>query len=272
MLSAHFNFYCFHIEIMKTLKEKVLACEGIFGTHVCLSEPVIAEIFGNAGYDFLWIDTEHSAIDLHTLSMSIGCLKYTGTPAIVRVPMHDRNQVKKVLEMGADGVIFPMINTAEEADAAMKSCLYPPDGNRGFGPIRAQRYGFRDLQDYLANAKNEICRFIQIETETAVRNLPEIVKNPWIDGYIIGPFDLSGSIGELSNVFGQRTLALIEETVSILKAHNKCIGISTGSSDPAVFQRYADMGINMISTAGDLTYLFEGARQNVAHMKNIFGR
>ena len=257
---------------MKTLKEKVLACDKIFGTQITFSEPVIAEIFGHAGYDFLWIDTEHSAIDLHTLSMYLGCLKYTGTPAIVRVPMHDRNQVKKVLEMGADGIIFPMINTPEEADAAMKSCLYPPEGNRGFGPLRAQHYGFRDLQDYLSNARNEICRFVQVETETAVKNLPEIVKNPYIDGFIIGPFDLSGSIGELGNVFGKRNMALIEETISILKAHNKCIGISTGSADPEVFKLYADMGINMISTAGDLTFLYEGVRKNTEAMKKVFGR
>ena len=114
------------------------------GTHVSLSEPIITELIGNLGYDFIWVDTEHTAIDYHTLELLLMGARASGTQTLVRVPWNDAVLAKRVLEQGPDGIIFPMVNTAEEADRAMKSTLYPPEGNRGFGPIRATQYGLED--------------------------------------------------------------------------------------------------------------------------------
>lgn len=252
-----------------SLKEKVLRCEKLCGTHVNLNYPVITEILGNAGFDFLWIDTEHTSIDYDDLLFHLNSAKLSGTPGIVRVSMADRNHVKRVLEMGPAGIIFPMINTAEEAEAAMVSCMYPPRGNRGFGPLEAVQYGKRDLNEYIQNIDNELCRFIQIETCTAVRNLPEIVKNPDIDGFIFGPCDLSGSIGELNNVFGERNINLMKEAIAVLKGANKCIGISTGSDDPKVLEFWDKLGINMISAGVDFDYLRRGAVRNRDNLRRI---
>lgn len=255
-----------------SLKERVLRCEKLCGTHIALNHPVITEILGYTGFDFIWIDTEHTSIGYEDLLQHLNSVRLSGTPGIVRVSMADRNHVKRVLEMGPDGIIFPMINTVEEAEAAMRSCMYPPRGTRGFGPLGAVQYGRREIGDYIQNIDNELCRFIQIESCTAVRNLPEIVKNPYIDGYIFGPCDLSGSIGELNNVFGKRNVNLMREAVALLKEAHKCIGVSTGSTDPEVLEFWDDLGVNMISSGTDYDYMRRGALKNRATLRRIQNR
>lgn len=253
-----------------TFRQRVRACEKLCGTHIALNDAVIAELLGSAGFDFVWIDTEHTSIDYNTLLLQIGAVQRSGSRAIVRLSMNDFNHTKRVLEMGPDGVIFPMINTPAEADAAMRSCLYPPAGNRGFGPLRAVRYGMLDTNEYIKRSEESLCRFIQIETAEAVKNLPEIVKNPYIDGYVFGPCDLSGSIGQLNDVFGADTTALIKEAVSILKSAGKCVGVSTGSDDPAVIRHWTGLGINLISSGVDYDYMLKAAIRNREGIRGIF--
>lgn len=256
---------------METLKEKLKALKPLAGTHISLCDPVIGELIGNLGFDFLWVDTEHTPIDYHTLELTLMGARAGGTSAIVRVPWNDAVLAKRVLELGPDGIIFPMVNTPEEADRAMKSCLYPPEGNRGFGPIRAARFGLEDADHYIARNNRELCRFIQIETRQAVENLPEIVKNPYIDGYFFGPCDLSGSIGELNRVFEPRTMALIDRAIAVLRAAGKPIGVSTGASDAQVLSFWRERGVNVISACGDFTYILQGARDNLANLRSILG-
>ena len=259
------------MEIRKNpIRDKVRAAEPICGSHIALNDVVIAELMSYAGYDFIWLDTEHTTIDYQTLMQQIDKIQKTDTAAFVRLSMHDRNHTKRVLEMGPDGVIFPMINTPEEADYAMQSCMYPPKGCRGFGPLQAVRYGMIDLDEYIRSADENLCRFIQIETKTAVGNLQEIIKNPYIDGYIFGPCDLSGSIGQLNQVFGEDNTVLLRCAVDILKKEGKCIGVSTGSDDPAVVKYWYDMGINMISSGNDYAYVLNGATQNRMRIRKIF--
>ena len=247
------------------LKDKLH--QNLIGTHISMTDSIVSEMLGGMGYDFIWIDTEHSEISYTNLRNHLTAVNAGGTPAIVRVSMNDYNHVKRVMEMGPDGILFPMVNTPEEADAAMKFCMYPPEGRRGFGPLRAVHYGLDDMDEYIALANAKTCRFIQIETETAVKNLPQIVKNPYIDGYFFGPCDLSGSIGELNLVFGEHTQKLIREAIAILKDAGKPIGVSTGSTDPAVTQFWHSLGINMISTGTDYDYILRGAKENLSAMK-----
>lgn len=243
--------------------------ENLIGTHISMPDSIVSEMLGRLGYDFVWIDTEHSEMTYTNLRNHLTAVNAGGTPTLVRLSMHDYNHVKRVMEMGPDAILFPMINTPEEAAAAMSYCMYPPEGMRGFGPLRAVNYGLDDMNEYIAAANRDTCRFIQIETETAVKNLPEIVKNPYIDGYFFGPCDLSGSIGELNQVFGERTQKLIREAIAILKDAGKPIGVSTGSIDPEVTGFWHDLGINIISTGTDYDYILQSARQNLANMKVI---
>lgn len=256
----------------KTLKAKLRACDNICGTHVSLPEPAITELFGYAGYDFIWVDTEHSGIDYRELLAHLGAARMTGTPAIVRASSRNPEHVKRVLEMGPEGIIFPMINTPEEAKAAMDLCLYPPYGKRGFGPLRAAHYGRDDTNEYIKKSVDSLCRFIQIESAEAVDNLPELVKNPYIDGFIFGPCDLSGSIGELGDIFGANTQALVERAVKIVRGAGKTMGVSLGPDDIETKKFWFARGCNMISAGGDFDYLLRAAKRNRDQFYEVFGK
>ncbi len=255
---------------MKSLKEKLRDCELVKGMHSTLNDPCISELCGNIGYDFLWIDTEHSAIDYGMLQNHLMAARAAGTASIVRIPWNDPILAKRVLEQGPDGIIFPVVNTAEELDKAMKSTLYPPEGTRGYGPVRAAKYGFTDAFEYIKKvSKDDFIRCVQIESYIAVENLEEMAKNPWVDCFIFGPCDLSGSIGQLNEVFEPDTQALIRKACDILKKAGKSIGVSTGSDDPAVLKFWYDLGINFISAGTDYLHILSGAKKVLSILDSL---
>ena len=251
------------------LKQKILNGEKIIGTHINFSDPSVGRIAGLAGFDYIWIDTEHNYISFESLLSQIIAVRSTGTDVIVRVPQDDLTATKKVLEMGPDGIVFPMVRSAEEADRLISYTLYPPYGRRGFGPMNAVGYGAFDTLDFVANNHKTMCRFIQIEHVDAVKNLDEIMENEYIDGYIIGANDLSGSIGELCNTRGERTVALIKEAISKLKAKGKYVGLSTGDYSEENLLYWRDMGVDMISAGADFDFLTLGMKKTRDDMSRI---
>lgn len=257
---------------MASLKEKLKMRAPLAGMHVSLIDSCVTELCGNIGFDFIWIDTEHTAIDYHILLEHIISAKAANVDSLVRIPWNDAILAKRVLEMGPSGIIFPVINSAEELDKAMKSTLYPPNGTRGFGPIRATRYGIDDADEYIASGSLDLVRCVQIESITAVKNLEQMAMNPWVDCFIFGPCDLSGSIGELNKVFNPHTSELIDKAVSILTKAGKSIGISTGSDDPNVLQYWHNKGINLISAGTDYLHIVSGARKVHEILRKIQGQ
>jgi len=153
---------------MNALKTKIKAGEKLIGTHVSLVDPSICEILGMMGFDYVWIDMEHTCIDFQTLNECLLAVRAVGGNAIVRIPQHDYTYLKKVLEMGPDGIVFPMIHSVEEAKADISHTLYPPYGERGFGPRSAISYGLSDVRKYIENESLDLCRFIQIEHVHAI--------------------------------------------------------------------------------------------------------
>ncbi len=243
------------------LRTKIQNKEKMTGTHLYLTDVTVARIIGMSGYDYVWVDLEHSYKPVESVLADIIALKATGTAVLVRVPQDDLTYTKKVLELGVDGIIFPMIRTAEQANKLIASTLYPPYGTRGFGPMNAVDYGFQDAQEYVDNTKTNLCRFIQIEHVDAVKNLDEIMKNEFIDGYIFGANDLSGSINELGNVYGEHNIALIKECTERLHAAGKYVGLSTGEMGYEMLKYWSDMDIDMISAGADYMFLRDGAVQ-----------
>ena len=248
-------------------RNRVLAREALVGVHAESNDPAFSEIFGQAGYDYVWIDTEHTSMSYEQIQAHILAAHYAGAAALVRAHINDLNHTKRILEMGPSGIIFPMVSTPEMAQAAMESCLYPPLGIRGFGPKRAVNYGVDDMAEYVKEQPRRLAKFIQLESAEAVKNLPEIVKNPLIDGYIIGPCDLSGSIGHLPDYKCPENLALIREIVKILNDHGKCIGLSIGFASRDEYLFWRNMGINMISTGGDYYFAVTSAKQYIADIR-----
>lgn len=229
------------------LKEKIKNKEKIIGMYVQLADISIAKIAGLAGYDFVWVDTEHSYMSYETLLGHIIAIKATGTPVVVRVPQDDLTATKKVLEMGVDGIIFPMVRSADEADRVISWTLYPPDGERGFGPMNAVDYGIKKVSEYIKTSRDDVCRFIQIEHKDTVECLDEIMKNQYIDGYIFGPNDLSGSYGMLGDVFCDHITEVIRNTVDKLHEKGKYVGIASGGYSEDIIKHWSGFGVEMLS-------------------------
>lgn len=254
---------------MNALKEKIKKGKKTIGSQLVFGETYVADIYGMVDLDFVWLDTEHSPIDYERLLNCITVLKAHGRSVVVRVQMDNYNHVKRVLEMGPDGIIFPMVDTAEYADKCMRSTLYPPLGNRGSGPLRARCYGLKPIKEYIDEQVDNLCRFIQIESAESVKNLPEMVKNPYIDGYIFGPFDMSGSIGRLSDVYCEENMALIREAVAILKANGKYIGMAMDSTEESEQRRWLDLGVDMITSGADFYYIAMESKKNSEKLRRI---
>ena len=182
---------------MKTngLKKALARHETTYGCWVTLAHPSIPEILSSAGFDWLAIDMEHSSIDLGDILPLVISTEDSRMVPLVRVGENNPNLIKRVMDAGAHGVIVPNINSAEEAQRAVDSVKYPPYGKRGVGLYRAQGYG-RGFEDYKRWLAKESVVIIQIEHIDAVRDIDNIFTVEGIDAFVIGPYDLSGSMGK----------------------------------------------------------------------------
>ena len=252
-----------------TLKEKVAKALPICGTHVNMADPMVTDVFASLGYDFLWVDMEHTALTTEEIYHHFLAAKAGGTACIVRVPVDDLTNTKRVLEMGVDGIVFPMVKDSEHAKSLLANTLYPPYGTRGCGPKGAVRYGIESEPEYYGEGHLRMCRFVQIELKSAALDAENIAKIPYLDGCILGMHDLSGSIGRLGDVFCEENLALARRAIDAFRKEGKNVGVSTYATDPETLKRYHDMGINMISTGSDYVYLVQKGQETLARIRDI---
>ncbi len=253
---------------MKDLKNKILNKEKVLGTQIMMCDTIIGDIFSSLDYDFLWVDTEHSPIGYHQLLEYISLCETKGVPTLIRLHIDDYNHTKRVLEMGPTGVIFPMINTKEQAQKAIDSTYYPLKGTRGSGAMRYGRYGLDSL-DTVIEKQDKIIRCIQLETKESVDNLEEIVKVEGIDCFIFGLWDLSFDIGKPGDVLCEEELKYVKKAIDILKKNNKAIGMATGRTDKDFLQKWADMGITFFTSGSDFDFLRIGAENTLNSLKDI---
>lgn len=181
--------------------------ERLIGTLLTLPLPALAEMCADAGFDWLFLDMEHGALDLHDVQCIAQAVN-DKCPCVVRVPINERMWIGKVLDLGVAGIILPQVNRAEDAQRAVFAAKYPPQGGRGVGVGRASRYG-ADLQNYLRNANDETALIVQIEHREAVENVEAIANVAGVDALMLGPFDLSGSLGKLGQIDAPETQAAI---------------------------------------------------------------
>ena len=252
-----------------TFRERVLRREALIGTHLTMNDFVTADILSLCDYDYIWIDTEHSFIDYSELLKCVRIIRSRGVAAVVRTQMNDVNHTKRLLDIGVDGIVFPQIDTPKEAMAAISSCLYPPQGTRGFGPHAAIDYGMRGGFDYARAANDEIAIFLQVESVKAVENLDKTCRLDHADGFIIGPCDLSGSLGCIADIKNEAVLAEVKKIVETLNANNKTIGISIAATEPDEQKFWIDRGINMISAGVDTDFIRKCAVENARSLRKI---
>lgn len=251
------------------LKAKIKDGKPICGTLLNIPAICVAEMMGYFDYDYIWLDLEHSAITLDMCYAQIVAAKSVGRQVLVRVPQNDLTYTKKVLEMGPDGVIFPMVHSAKEAEELLSYTLYPPYGSRGCGPQRAVRYGADNELDYFKSGPMNMCRFMQVECKSFVDELEQIADNPYIDGFIIGFADLAGSINEVGNFFGENTLELAKRTIDIANKNKKIVGTATLATDEKTLTMLRDMGIKMITCGSDFNYVVNGAGKTFDALKKV---
>lgn len=183
------------------LKNKIKQGKATFGSWISLPCPTLTEIVAKCGFDWLVIDLEHSSIGINHVEEMIRAINIGECIPLVRLSSNDPVLAKKVMDIGAYGIIVPMVNTSEEARLAVSSVKYPPVGNRGVGLYRAQHFG-KTFDDYKNTINQESVVIVQIEHKTAVENIDDILSVDGVDGCFIGPYDMSASyglIGELDH-------------------------------------------------------------------------
>lgn len=254
---------------MSTFKDLLRSGKTMIGTHITTRDAHWAEVMGTAGFDYYWVCTEHTEItppDVYNILTAARAAVHP-TPCFVRVAENNPTLVKPLLEMGVDGIVFPMIKTAEDVKLAVASCMYPPAGIRGWCPRRINNYGLEDTQTYISTVDERIMKIIQIETREAVENLDDILKVDGVDAFIIGPCDLSGSLGHLMELDHPEVVRTIEQIIARVHAAGKFIGVSYGGYDKDSIQTWLDRGVDMISVGGEIMYVYDGAHETVKNFR-----
>ena len=240
------------------LKRKLREGGSIVGAWLSLTDPVAAEILGRVGLDFLLIDTEHSPWDMQALQTAIMALNGTQTVPVVRVAWNDHVRIKQALDVGAEGILAPMVRTVAECEDLVSSCRYPPAGTRGFGPRRASGY-YGDLDAYVATANDAIFVMPQIEDIATTDVLDEFLAIAGIDAVCIGPNDLSGTAGLLRQLDHPIVRGALDRIIDTAAARGVpvCFGLNTRAEEQrALVQR----GVRVLLVASDIALLAEGAR------------
>ena len=253
---------------LQKIREKIRDNKLCFGTHISTTEPWYYEMCGFLDYDYIWIDNEHAGMSMPMTQNAIVATNAGGCAAIVRVPDHQMANVKPVLECGPDGIIFPMVNSAEEAEQCVSLCRYPPKGTRGFGPLRAIEYGNIAIEDYLEHVDNKILKLMQCETVESVNNLDEILEVDGIDGIICGPMDLSASVGKLGQLRDTEVVSLFDQIISKCKGHNKPFGLSIGM-DFELAEYFIKNGASFVSLGTPADYFWAKSKEVVANMRRL---
>ena len=253
--------------IKKEIEEKTI----LLGTHINLRENIIPEIMGKIGFDFLWIDMEHTSLNKESVQNHLISCSAASIASFVRIPIKDSTLVRPVLEMNPSAIVFPFIMNAEDAKKAVESCKYPPKGKRGFGPKRANYYGLMELDDYIKNADSNIWVIIQIEHTDAVKNLDEILKVDGIDSIVVGPNDLSASIGLLGKLKHPRVKKLMDDIAYKTHNHNKPLGVSMGF-DLENIEDWINRGVAWITIGTDISCLIDGAKKIMKVTKELISK
>ena len=249
----------------RRFKDKLRRNEVCLGAQIALSDPVVAELFGRAGFDWLIIDTEHSAQNLLTVRGLLQAAVATEAVALARPLKLDPDEIRRFLDLGSPGVLCPFVNTGEEAKLLVNACRYPPAGIRGWGPRRAAGYGF-DTAEYAKRANESMICIPIIESKEALGNIEQIVSVEGIDGITVGPMDLSISLGCFQNFDDPIYVTAIERVRKACKKYGKAMGTGTYSGEHA--RACVMAGDSLLLVGGDDLFLATEATRQIKDLRN----
>jgi 2-keto-3-deoxy-L-rhamnonate aldolase RhmA len=239
-----------------SLKDRITSGELTFGSWLSSSDPAVCEIMAKAGFDWLVIDMEHTAIDTSHAQQLIQIIDLAGCVPMVRIGCNDRLLIKRAMDAGAYGIVVPMVNTPAEAHEAVLAVRYPPAGTRGVGLSRAQGYGL-GFEDYKAWAERETILIVQIEHIDAVRNLESILAVEGVDGFIVGPYDLSGSIGRPGEFDDPDVVGALSVVAEVMNRSSKVGGFHVVHSNQSELVDKIRQGYKFLAYGNDMVFLAE---------------
>ena len=249
------------------LKSKLKNKELSIGSWLTIPHQSVVEILSTAGFEWLTIDMEHASISIETIMNLIGHIQGNGMQALVRVSKNEEVAVKRVLDAGADGVIVPMIRNKEDAKMAVNFVKYPPIGKRGVGLNRAQKYG-TSFDSYKEWVKNEVVVIAQIEHIDAVNNLEEIFSVSGIDGIIVGPYDLSASMGYPGEYDREDVRLALLRIDEVAKKLDKPLGFHVIDSNHLKTIEKINQGYSFLAFSLDFFFLGDKARTEMKLLKS----
>ena len=248
------------------LKEMLLNGKIAVGTLIHIGHPEITEMLSNVGYDWLFIDAEHGPFNIETLQTMLQAMSGTKTVPIIRVPWNEPGLIKRALDIGAYGIVIPLVSSKQDAENFVKAMKYPPVGIRGVMPRRASRY-MLDAKEYYSSADNELLTIVQIETKEGVDNISEILSVKGIDAYCCGPTDLSAAVGHIGQPNHPKVEEAIAKVLAAGKKANKIGAVFAPSIDVA--QKRIEQGFQLILQGSDWRFMMGAAQESLNRIRDI---
>ncbi len=249
------------------LKAKLRNRHRVFAAWTSLAHPSITEIFAGSGVDFVGIDIEHSTISQEQSQRIIAACQAGGTLCLPRIASHNMEMIKRLLDSGADGIIAPMVSTAEEVERLISWCKYPPLGKRSFGIARGQGYGF-DFHQYTESWNQSSSLIIQIESIQGVENIQKLMSYEDVDGAMIGPYDLSGSIGIPGQLDHPLVVEACKEVIAATAKSGKACGTQIIEPNVKNVGEAFGAGYTFVVLASDIFILWKWAER----IKDLIGQ
>ena len=239
---------------MNNLKKKIKNGELLLGGWITLYHPAIAEIFSNANFDWIAVDLEHSVITMSEAEELIRIIELKGVSPLVRLSSIDADQIKRIMDAGAHGIIIPMIKSVNDIDDVNRCLLYPPRGIRGVGLARAQQYG-ANFDEYINNFNDEVVIIPQIEHIDSVSNIETILSHESVDAFLLGPYDLTASMGIPGQFENKDYVEAINLVMSTAERLGKSGGIHIIEPDPIELKNRINGGFKFIAFSLDIRIL-----------------
>lgn len=247
-------------------KSALMRGERLIGCWAGFADPYATEVLASAGFDWLVIDGEHAPNDLRSISAQLAMLAERQSLPVVRLPMGEAWAIKQVLDAGAQSLIIPMVDSADQARALVRATRYPPEGIRGSGAALARASDFSRIKDYIPTANAQICLIVQVESRAGIDALEDILAVEGVDGVFIGPSDLAVDMGYVGDSHAPEVQEVIRDALTRITASPKAAGIL--ALDHATAQRYADWGAQFLAVGIDVVMLAQAARATVARWRD----
>lgn len=248
------------------LKSALASGQTTYGCWSGFADPYATEMLASAKFDWIVIDAEHAPNDLTTIMAQLQVMEGKESAAVVRLPMGEAWMIKQVLDAGAQSLVIPMVESAEEARDLVRAMRYPPEGIRGSGAALARASRFSDIPNYIPTANAQMCLIVQVETMAGIAALDEICQVDGVDCVFIGPSDLAADMGFMGDSSRPEVKDVIRDALARIKAAGKAPGILAVDDETALM--YRDWGAQFLAVGIDVLMLVQAARATMARWRD----